>query len=732
MEQNLKGILKGGKVNKDVKSFKQMRITPLTWYRDLQEKTAKVSRKLDAYRKQIQDYVFQSKMLYSDDEATLMSFLYQKRGIPKKYRYLLKAIPKERIAQLKKEVENVKAIHQAMRQAYEKWGKTLSQKDFEKAHLSHIWQKPSRSAIDPENIIFGDIKDPNVIKRKKIPTLADGIRMGMKPVTTNIFDLTMYNVNQLTRRAKQHKLLEMVDNLSVKLGEKVATTDSNFAQKNGWQLINRDEGGMFHRLAGTDDLSKPVYAHPDFLKATSRVTGSKRLFESDKLEKLFEKYELLNTVAKTMKLTGSFFHPTVLFESGMTTLHPADVTFILQEALKTMFNKQSYNAFEKNFKDVFGGIKRGLQIGTAPDVAKTRLDWAIDNAIGKTKSKVADMTLRGARAVKKWNDQYLWDNMHTNFKAFGYEQIRKNMMRDRELLKKFFPSLNNVTDLQVEEEASAFINQAFGGLDPFTVGWSPKAERIAQAVFLAPDWLASTTLQALSPFGIGAKHSKLLRSVSGMRMLGQGVIYLLSLADFMNYIMTGLLTGKPRLMEDNEKGHRSHILIGKTTDGRNQYMRLGKQFRELYEYAYNHKGNFDPVNQTLRKLGGKLSPNIQLASQILTGRTPAGYENYDTYNKEGLSRVGGLAKTVGRHFVPFSLQNLFRDPTNFRFAELFAPVSKGMGVGKAHASLKEALNTNNLAEIKNIYYDMLENNVPNARNIVLNKLKRRDIDVKKL
>jgi len=99
-------------------------------------------------------------------------------------------------------------------------------------------------------------------------------------------------------------------------------------------------------------------------------------------------------------------------------------------------------------------------------------------------------------------------------------------------------------------------------------------------------------------------------------------------------------------------------------------LRLGKQFREVPEILEN------PV----KKLGGKLSPNIQLASQIMTGHTASGFKNYEMFNKDGTRKnmLTSGAKTTLKSFVPYSVNSMMTKDKEPSVWSLIAPVSKGM------------------------------------------------------
>jgi hypothetical protein len=67
-------------------------------------------------------------------------------------------------------------------------------------------------------------------------------------------------------------------------------------------------------------------------------------------------------------------------------------------------------------------------------------------------------------------------------------------------------------------------------------------------------------------------------------------------------------------MANNTIGHKTHLFDGRYEDGKERYIRWGKQFRELPELFMDESGVNFP-RPMLRKLGGKAAPQVQILSQ---------------------------------------------------------------------------------------------------------------------
>jgi hypothetical protein len=70
-------------------------------------------------------------------------------------------------------------------------------------------------------------------------------------------------------------------------------------------------------------------------------------------------------------------------------------------------------------------------------------------------------------------------------------------------------------------------------------------------------------------------------------------------------------------------------------------------------------------------------------SQIATGKTLSGYENWDLKDKKGWDWTKGALKLTGKSAFPYSTATAFRDDKEWSPTDLFMPASKGMTPSKA-------------------------------------------------
>ena len=171
------------------------------------------------------------------------------------------------------------------------------------------------------------------------------------------------------------------------------------------------------------------------------------------------------------------------------------------------------------------------------------------------------------------------------------------------------------------------------------------------------------------------------------------------------------LTFWDRVMTGNSIGHKTHLFAGRYKDGRERYVRWGKQFRELPEMFFDDTG-FSPISASLKKIGGKTAPLFQLGTIILTGVSPSGFVERNIYGKKGWDRTWGIAKTLIQSPLPFSTRSIMQKGKEFKLTDLAMPSSKGMSRYKAINLFKIAIERKDKRLFKELWQDCLRNKIP--------------------
>lgn len=250
--------------------------------------------------------------------------------------------------------------------------------------------------------------------------------------------------------------------------------------------------------------------------------------------------------------------------------------------------------------------------------------------------------------LNKGMDVALWDFLHDGLKLATY---RMRADKTKERAKKY-----GWTDEQLSkalDEDGQFVNDMFGGQHWDILGVSQRTFKIAGRVLLSPDWNVSTTRHFMAMTGFGSVWNEATledfknyynhvwaaargkgpippeyfgrkqRQISALICYFIGFLFYEVYANGFNAAFRALDEEKERkkaeeirktnpsyksmyelaypdgmkwydyLMRGNSLGQQSKIFMGRYADGTEMYIRHGKQFREVPEYLFNHKGELE-------------------------------------------------------------------------------------------------------------------------------------------
>ena len=454
----------------------------------------------------------------------------------------------------------------------------------------------------------------------------------------------------------------------------------------------------------------PVKVHPD-LEAPLKV-----IFESRMTHPAIQAFETMNGILKKTELSLSLFHHVALGETGIGTMG-------LPKTLGIYFNPvKIFKAMWRGEYDIYkkepiarDAIEHGLQVGATSDIPVNMIQTKLNDMARKTRNVL--VINKATALLRTFNEQWdkaLWNYLHDTLKLQGYES----------LCAKMDPAKNIKAQ---KEEIAQFVNDTFGGQNWDVLMVSPKSLQLMSWFLLSPDWTLSTLRQALAPTGIGTIHKEAgsaLRKKMGAHFWIKAGLYFGLGINMLNYMnrkrdekehpeyYEGEERGFfDRTMAGNAIGHKTHLFAGRYDDGTERYVRWGKQFRELPEMFFDDTG-FSPISATIKKIGGKMAPALQLASSILTGSSLSGFRNDDINGKEGWDKVYGIAKTILKSPFPFSSRTLFDENKEFHATDLAMPSSKGMTRYRSMELFKVAVAKGDERMLKEVYQDTLRNNLP--------------------
>lgn len=371
--------------------------------------------------------------------------------------------------------------------------------------------------------------------------------------------------------------------------------------------------------------------------------------------------------------------------------------------------------------------------------------------------------------LNKGMDVALWDFLHDGLKLATY-RMRSDKTKERAKKKGWTEEeLSRALD-----EDGQFVNDMFGGQHWDILGASHRTLRYAGRVLLSPDWNASTTRHFLALTGYGSiwneatfenfkqyyqrlwnkelipeDEGRRSRQISALLCYGIGfMVFYEAFANGVNAAFRALDEEKERkkaeeirktnpsyksmyelaypdgmkwydyLMRGNSLGQQSKIFLGRYADGTEMYIRHGKQFREIPEYFFNEKGEFETPGPFVNRLVGKANPLIRMGFDDYNYLSPyrASHSDKELQRKYG-KLVGNesLGKTIGLlhknalYAFPFLIPS--QENKEFKAVDFFFPSSKGFSPWKAQSYFKDFILSGDMEGVVMTYQSCQRNGI---------------------
>lgn len=371
--------------------------------------------------------------------------------------------------------------------------------------------------------------------------------------------------------------------------------------------------------------------------------------------------------------------------------------------------------------------------------------------------------------LNKGMDVALWDFLHDGLKLATY-RMRADKTKERAKKKGWTEEeLSRALD-----EDGQFVNDMFGGQHWDILGASHRTLRYAGRVLLSPDWNASTTRHFLALTGYGSiwneatfenfkqyyqrlwnkelipeDEGRRSRQISALLCYGIGfMVFYEAFANGVNAAFRALDEEKERkkaeeirktnpsyksmyelaypdgmkwydyLMRGNSLGQQSKIFLGRYADGTEMYIRHGKQFREIPEYFFNEKGEFETPGPFVNRLVGKANPLIRMVLDDYNYLSPyrASHSDKELQRKYG-KLVGNesLGKTIGLlhknalYAFPFLIPS--QENKEFKTVDFFFPSSKGFSPWKAQSYFKDFILSGDMEGVVMTYQSCQRNGI---------------------
>lgn len=378
---------------------------------------------------------------------------------------------------------------------------------------------------------------------------------------------------------------------------------------------------------------------------------------------------------------------------------------------------------------------------------------------------VATMPLKVATQmlslINKGMDRALWDFLHDGLKLATY-RMRADKTKERAKKKGWTKEeLSRALD-----EDGQFVNDMFGGQHWDVLGASHRTLRYAGRVLLSPDWNASTTRHFLALTGFGSIwneatfenfkqyyqrlwHKELMpedegrrsRQISALLCYGIGfMVFYEAFANGINAAFRAMDEEKERkkaeeirktnpsyksmyelaygdegmkwydyLMRGNSLGQQSKIFLGRYADGTEMYIRHGKQFREVPEYLFNHKGELEFPGPMVQRMIGKANPMVRMTLDDINYLSDFQASHADQEIQRKYGKTIGLLYKDALYWAPFLIPS--QENKEFKAVDFFFPSSKGFSPWKAQSYFKDFILSGDMEGVVMTYQSCQRNGI---------------------
>jgi hypothetical protein len=411
------------------------------------------------------------------------------------------------------------------------------------------------------------------------------------------------------------------------------------------------------------------------------------------------------------------------------------------------------NMFD-NFRDTLYKIQEKLENGNVISKAGATVSLPF---------KIASQLLS---LINKGMDRALWDFLHDGLKLATY---RMRGDRTKERAKKYGWTDEQLS--KALDEDGQFVNDMFGGQHWDVLGASHRTLRYAGRVLLSPDWNTSTTRHFLALTGYGSvwneatfenfkeyyKHlwaaargkgeltpedwGRFSRQKSAFLCYGLGfMVFYEGIANGINAAFRALDEEKERkkaeeirktnpnyrsmyelaygdkgmkwydyLMRGNSLGQQSKIFLGRYEDGTEMYVRHGKQFREVPEYLFNHKGELEFPGPMVQRMIGKANPMVRMTLDDINYLSDFQASHADQEIQRKYGKTIGLLYKDALYWAPFLIPS--QENKEFKAVDFFFPSSKGFSPWKAQSYFKDFILSGDMEGVVMTYQSCERNGI---------------------
>ena len=163
------------------------------------------------------------------------------------------------------------------------------------------------------------------------------------------------------------------------------------------------------------------------------------------------------------------------------------------------------------------------------------------------------------------------------------------------------------------------------------------------------------------------------------------------------------------LMRGNSLGQQSKIFLGRYEDGTEMYVRHGKQFREVPEYLFNHKGELEFPGPMVQRMIGKANPMVRMTLDNINYLSDFQASHADQEIQRKYGKTIGLLYKDALYWAPFLIPS--QENKEFKAVDFFFPSSKGFSPWKAQSYFKDFILSGDMEGVVMTYQSCQRNGI---------------------
>lgn len=163
------------------------------------------------------------------------------------------------------------------------------------------------------------------------------------------------------------------------------------------------------------------------------------------------------------------------------------------------------------------------------------------------------------------------------------------------------------------------------------------------------------------------------------------------------------------LMRGNSLGQQSKIYLGRYADGTEMYIRHGKQFREVPEYLFNHKGELEFPGPMVQRMIGKANPMVRMTLDDINYLSDFQASHADQEIQRKYGKTIGLLYKDALYWAPFLIPS--QENKEFKAVDFFFPSSKGFSPWKAQSYFKDFILSGDMEGVVMTYQSCQRNGI---------------------